>query len=394
MSTQENTTAILKGIYPKVSTAVKTNLIKYKNNIGKFINVRHNELYDNGPYTRIYWTAEDTKSFYECLKLDEKVIANELTKTYYASIASFNPRCAKDPFTVAQLMCIRYFYLNKMKKELDLAIIYLCFSGSFYPSIHYGSFPVAQPQEYRHVMEYVINNELSQKFNLKKEGSLVGAIKAIADTWLNSYDDLLKSCSDADCVYLLQQLHNRIKSVIINIAQLYYKVYDNKDTYFAYDSDNYDDEDFRIADNDSLKAERYAQAAMNYITTKGVNYKFCKMSADSLVKTDELKAIIESIQSDRTNIPLIKEFISLTIVDFMTSSQVKEVTGVDYLSHTISSKPNAKDKNILRQKEIIVKLLDENSTDYRRRKSRLATANSYIRAVISYYALCVNQANK
>lgn len=394
MATQENTTAILKGIYPKVSTAVKTNLTKYRNNIGKFINARHDELYDNGPYTRIYWTAEDAKSFYECLKLDEKVIANELSKTYYASISAFNPRCAKDPFTVAQLMCIRYFYLSKMKKELDLAIIYLCFSGSFYPSIHYGSFPVAQPQEYRHVMEYVINNELSQKFNLKKEGSLVGAVKAIADTWLDSYSGLMKSCSDADCVYLLQQLHNRIKSVIVNIAQLYYKVYDNKDTYFAYDSDNYDEEDFRIADNDSLKAERYAQATMNYITTKGVNYKFCKMSADSLVKTDELKAIIESIQSDRTNIPLIKEFISLTIVDFMTSSSIKDVTGVDYLSHTIAAKPNAKDKNILRQKEIITKLLDENSDSYRRRKNRQATANSYIRSVSSYYALCVNQANK
>jgi hypothetical protein len=394
MAKTQDTTAILKGIYPKVAAALKSNLTKYKNNIAKFMNARHQELYDNGPYTRIYWTADDTTAFYTCLNLKEADIAAELKKTYYANIAAFNPRCAKDPFTCAQLMCIRYFYLNKMNKELDLAIIYLSFSGSFYPSIHYGSFPVAQPQEYRHVMEYVVNNELSQKFYLKKEGSLVGAVKSVAKTWLDTYSGLLKSASDEDCVYLLQQLHNRIKSFMKYIAEIYYEVYDNKDKYLSYNSDNYDEEEFRMADNDSLKAEKYTMAAMNYITTKGVNYKFCKMSADSLVKTDEIKGIIESIQSDRTNIPLIKEFISLSILDYMNKSEDKDVTTVGYLSNTIAAKPNAKDKNILRQIEIITTFLDDNSPAYRKRKNRPETRQSYIRSVMSYYALVVNQANK
>lgn len=391
---QNDTTAILKGIYPKVSAALKANMNKYKQNIGKFMNARHTELYDNAPYTRMYWNVDDVQAFWKSLKLDQKVIANELSKTYYAKMAAFNPRCAKDPFTIAQLMCIRYLYINKMKKELDMAIIYLCFSGSFYPSIHYGSFPVAQPIEYRHIMEYVVNNELSMKFDLKREGTLVGAIKSVADTWLNTYGAQLKSCTDEDCVYVIQQLHNRIKSFMINIATLYYEVYDNKDKYLAFNSDSYEEDDFRIADNDSLKAERYTMAAMNYITTKGVNYKFCKMSADSNVHTDEVKSIIESIQMDRRNIPLIKEFISLSIIEFMATSKTKDVTGVDYLSNTISAKPNTKNKNIIRQKQIIEGFLDENSPQYRKRKNRPATYNSYIRCLTSYYALIVNQANK
>jgi hypothetical protein len=97
---------------------------------------------------------------------------------------------------------------------------------------------------------------------------------------------------------------------------------------------------------------------------------------------------------DKTNIPLIKEFISLSIVEFMATSENKDVTGVDYLSNTIAAKPNTKNKNILRQKEIIEGFLDENSPQYRKRKSREATKNSYVRAVTSYYALIVNQANK
>lgn len=392
--TVEKTTAISKGLYPKVETNLRSNLTKYKQNIGLFINARHSELYDNGPYTRIYWTAEDTEKFYKILKLTPAEVQNELAKTYYAGMASFNPRCAKDPLTVAQLCCIRYFVLKNMKAELELACVYMAFSGSFYPSIHYGRFPAAQPQEYRHVMEYVINNELSQKFDLKREGTLIGAIKSICNTWVTSYNKLFKSFSDEDCVYLLQQLHNRIKSFLINIAELYYKVYDDKDKYLAYSSDIYDEENFRLADNDSLKAERYTMAAMNYITTKSVNYKFCKLSADSNVKVDEVKSIIESIQSDKTNIPKVKELIELTIVDFMNNSEVKDVTGVDYLSHTITAKPNAKEPVIVRQKEIVEDLLLNHAPAYKRRRNREDTKNSYIRAIMSYYAMVVSQANK
>lgn len=390
----EMTTAILKGLYPKVATNLKANVNRYKRNVGDFINARHSELYDNGPYTRIYFTAEDTKKFYSILKLNERDIANQIAKTYYAKISAFNPRCAKDPFTVAHLCCMRYFVINNMKKELELSCIYMAFSGSFYPSIHYGCFPVAQPQEYRHVMEYVINNELTQKFSLKKEGTLLGGINTIVMTWLETYKPLFRSFSDEDCVYLLQQLHDRMKSFMQNIASLYYKIYDDKDKYLNYNSDVYDEDNFRLADNDSLKAERYTMAAMNYITTKGVNYKFCKLSADSNVKVDEVKSIIESIQMDKTNIPLIKEFISLSIVEFMATSDTKDVTGIDYISNTISAKPNTKNPNIERQKEIIEGFLNENSPQYRKRKSREATANSYVRSVSSYYALIVNQANK
>lgn len=394
MAATEETKAILKEVYPKVEKALTNNLNSYKRNIGEFLNKRNIELYDNAPYTRIYWTGEDDNKFWQCLKLNKNDVVNAISKTYYAKIAAFNPRCAKDPFTVAQLMCIRYFFLKKKEKELELALIYLSFSGSFYPSIHYGSFPKAQPQEYRYVMEYVVNNELSMKYDLKREGTLIGTIKGIANTWINSYTDMMKSCTDEDVTYMLQQLHNRIKSFMVNIAQVYYEVYDNKDKVFTYNSDNYDEENFRLADNDSLKAERYTMAAMNYITTKGVNYKFCKMSADSNVHTDEVKSIIESIQMDRENIPLIKEFISLSIVEYMQDSDNKEVTGVDYLAHTIAAKPNTKNKNVLRQKEIITKFLDENSPQYRKRRHRLATENSYIRSVSSYYALVVSQANR
>lgn len=388
------TSSIVTNVYPLVVNSMKTNLNKYKKNVGEFINVRSKELYDIAPYTRIYWTGEDDDKFFKNTNISKATVSSHLQKTYYASIASFNPRCAKDPFTVTQLMIIRYFLKKNMKKELELACIYLAFSGSFYPSIHYGSFPKVQPSEYRHVMEYVVNNELSMKFDLKKEGSVIGAIRSICMTWIDSYKSRFNECNDEDVVYLLQQLHNRIKSFMKNIAELYYKIYNDKDVYLAYDSDSAEQDNFRVADNNSLKAEKYTASAMTYITTHTVNYKFCKMVADQNVKTDEVKSIIETIQMDNENLVLIREFMNIMIVLYMQETGNVTVTDLDFMTKSIAAKPNSKDKNVIRQKEIIEKLLDENSPAYRRRRSRIPTKNSYHRSLIAYYALVINAANK
>lgn len=391
------TDAIVKGIYPIMSARLSTpaGLTAYKNNVGYFLNARSKELYDIAPFTRIYWSNDDLQMFYKAMQVTEPQIMEHVSKTYYYPQASFNPRCAKDPFVCSQLMVIRYFLLKKMKKELDLSIVYFAFSGSFYPSIHYGSFPKVQPSEYRYIMEHVVNNVLSQRFDLKQEKNVIGAVKSIGMTWIKSYEDRIKSSDDDDCVYVIQQLHNRIKSFMINIAKPYYEAYDKKDVYFNYASDNDSEDNYRVADNDSLKAERYVNKSMNYLTTSSsVNYEFCKLASDSNVKTDELKAIIQSIHSDNSNMRLVKELLTIMIVEYLNGSMDKEVTGLSFLNSATSPKPNSKNKNILREKEILEEILGDNSPAYKRRSSRVPTKNSYHRSILMYYALVVNKANK
>ena len=118
------------------------------------------------------------------------------------------------------------------------------------------------------------------------------------------------------------------------------------------------------------------------------------MASDSNIKTDEIKSIIETIQMDNTNLVLIKEFMNILIVEYLKNSKDKSVSGIDFINASIAAKPNSKNPNIIREKEIIEKLLDENSTQYRKRKSREATKNSYHRALIAYYTLIINQSNK
>lgn len=390
----KNTDVLVKELYPLVSNIMAKNTNRFKQVVSRFIDRRSALLYDTCPCDRIYFGSEDKDDFYKSMEITEKQVNTILQKTYYYGIARFNPEAAKDEFTVTVLMIIRYFYLKKMQKELELATIYLAFSGKFYPSIHYGSYPIVQPSEYRHIMEYVINNKLSNKYDIKREGSVFGAVRSICLTWLDTYADKLKECDDEDIVYLIQQLHNRIKSFMKNIAEIYYEVYNNKDEYMTYDSDNMGEESYRLADNDSLKIERHVEKTMSYLNNTSVDYKLCKMASDSNVKTDEVKGIIELILNENNNLPLIKELIRLIISEYFVNSKDKDIRDIDFITFSITPKPNSKNPCVLRQKEIVESFLNENSPAYRKRRSREATKNSYHKSIMTYFVLLIHNANK
>ena len=386
------TTAILKGLSPKAEKSL-SNINKFKLCVTKFINDRNALLFDTCPCDRIYYGENDANAMFEALGITKAEITEAVSGTYYYPIVSFNPRAAKDELTVLMLTVVRYFVQKKDRQNAELAMLYLAFSGKFYPSIHYMSFPKVQPSEYRHVMEYVLNSMLSNKFDLKTKGSVFGAVKSIGSTWLDSYAKMFASYNDEDVVYLIQQLHNRIKSFMKNIASLYYDAYANKD-YITYDSDSFDDSNYHLADNDSLKAERFIERSMEKINTGSVDYKICKMSSDNNVKTEEIKSIIESILNDKENILEVKELIRILVYSYFEQAKIKEVSDISFITFSVSPKPNTKDVNIIRMKELLEDWLDSTSVSYRKRKKRLATRNSYNRALLMYFTLIVHIANK
>lgn len=387
----KNTQSLATNLYPLVEKSLNSNLQNYKAYLSTFIDKRSKDVFDTVPCSRIYYSDEDRKEFLSVLNITEDKIQFALDNTYYSSIANFNPRAAKDPTTVTCLMCIRYFLIHKMQKELEIACIYMAFSGKLYPSLQYRSFPI---EPARYVMEYVVNNKLGEKYDIVSKGSVFAAVKSICNTWINSYDDKIKSKDDEDMVYVIQQLHNRIGSFMKNIAKEYYEAYQNKE-YITYDSDNVaSEDDFHLADSDSLKAERVIAKTMEKINTSRVDYKICKMASDSNIRVDELQSIIESILLEHRNNALIKEFITILVNTYFVQSKTKDVRDIDFITYSIAPKPNTKDKYILRSKEIIEQLLCENSKAYIRRRSRLATKNSYYRAITMYFTLLIHYSNK
>ena len=389
----KNTKALLQYLYPMIESSISKNMNGYKKCLDRFMSTRNQYLFDTAPCDRIYFGQEDLDDFYRTMQIPERdIIDKSLSKTYYYGTPNFNPRAAKDPFTVALMMLIRYFFLKKKDKELELSMIYLAFSGKFYPSIHYALFRIP-PSEHRYVMEYVVNNKLSAKYDLKTNSHVLGAIRSICNTWIKTYSSRFNSMDDEDVVYLIQQLHNRIKSFMKNIASLYYQAYEDKE-YLTYDSEDFSDENFRLVGSDSLKAQRFVDKAMNTINTTDIDYKLCKMCADNNVKTEEVKSIIQTILSEEKNLPEIKELITLIVYTYCEQSKTKDVRDISFITYTIAPKPNARDKHILRMKDILEDWLNESSAAYRKRKNRVATKMSYHKAVLLYFTLVIHNSNK
>lgn len=390
-----NKSSIKDNVYTKIESIIPKRLLQYKTCLSTFITDRHEELFKTAPLDRLYYRESDITKMFEAIGIEKKVVKDAISNTYYGPQANFNPRAAKDELTVLMLTIIRYFLLKKDNKSLDISMIYLAFSGKFYPSIHYMSFPKVVPQDF--VMEYVINNMLNNKFVLKSKGNLFAAIMSICQTWIKTYEKRFISYSDEDVVYLIGQLHSRIRSFMINIAKAYYKAYENKD-YIVYNSDNEDPKnnggDYHLASSDSFKAEKVIQRTMSFIVASGADYKLCKLSSNTTVKTEELKSIIESILNDKNNMILVRKAISILVYTYFEQSKDKNVLTMNFITYSITPKPNTKDEHVLELKAIIDNWLNTGSVLYRKRKHRLATRNNYNKALLMYLAMSIYQANK
>lgn len=392
MKIDANTTALKDKLYPIVKEAFDKPSTRnaYKEVINSFMTTRSDDLYDSLPCDRLVCNESTMDELFPKIKIDKKTVTDIMLQTYFGTIDHFKPLCAKHEFTLLQVCIIRYFVLNNMPKDAELATIYLSFSGKFYPSLHYRSYPIAPA---KHVMEYVVNNVLTSKYDLKTYGNVIGAIKSVGKTWLDAYKSKFKSFTDEDVVYLLQQLYSRIGSFMKNIATEYYKVYEDKATYITYQSDSFDADDFHLADSDTLKIGKATEATINHINAYGVEYKICEMCSNSDITPNECKAVIESIVGNRSNIQDMKELISIMIsLYFVTGKQ--DLSDIGFITFTIAPKPNAKQKELIRIKEIIENWLSESGTAYMRRRSRTATRNSYERAVKLYFALVIHNSNR
>lgn len=394
-----NTSAYLKELYPKVNDVLKTSAgrNKYKKVVSSFMSKRSKDLYDTLPCSRILFGENDAQELFKGIGIEKGEVTEVILHTYYGNEPNFSPKAAKDEFTILMINIIRYFVINKMPKDAELAMVHLAFSGKFYPSLHYRSWKVVVPA--RHVMEYTVNNVLSVKYDLISEGSVLGSIRKIGNTWLDTYKDRFKSFTDEDVVYVINQLYSRIGSFMKNIASAYYDVYEQKDDlYIAYASDSLEDGNYHLADSDSLRCSRYVEKTMNYLASNGVDYSICKACSDVNITTNEIRSIMESLLSDPTSTVKIKELLMIMVTTFMAAPNIdkkdRDILNPRFITYAIAPKPNAKQKELIRQQELVEELLCENSPAYIRRRSRPATKNSFERALKLYFALSIHNANR
>jgi hypothetical protein len=384
------TNVIATELYDFIKDKIAKNENKYKAHLANFFNKNHNIMYDIGPYDIIYYTKSDSNNLFNSLGITEKQVSDILKGCYWYG-KDINPPCVKEPYVEVIMVIIIYFLKHKKQKEAEISIIYLAFSGKFYASLFAKWFPIP-PSKYRSTMDYVINNMLNDKFDLKTTGSVFGAIRKLSITTLETYkNEILNDCEDEDIKYFVQQLRDRESAFLYKIAKLYYNAFENK-YYLNYESDNVTDADeFRITDSDATIAARITENAVNFMLVNNVDLSICNEFKDANLRPTELRDIIEAIVSDKHNINQMYRVCNILICDFMRNNHGVRVDNIAFIEYSLKEKPNSKDKYIIELQEIIMSWLDENSPNYRRRKSRKATAIAYRKAVKYYFIRIISK---
>jgi hypothetical protein len=396
MATKYNgdTTVIVDKLYPLVAKSMATNSNKVKQAVQKFFQENSEQIYDIAPFDNILYTKTDIDNLFKAIGMTEEQVCDIMKDCFYWDIP-YNPQAAKEPYVLVSICIMKYYLIQGKDKDAEMMGVYLAFSGKFYASIFAGvAFPKAPPSKYRAVMEYVVNNMLTNKFILKEKGTMFAAVQALVQTWINFYkSDLKGKQTDEEIGKMIQQLRDRVKSFLMNIAKQYNKAYEEK-LYLNYETQNETQEEFRLTDNDSLRATRYTEATVSYIMTHAVSLEICQKCKDENVSATEIKAIMEAICGNKSNINEIYRVVNILICDFMRYYPDKSVGSVDFIAHSIKPKPNTKDKYIIELQNIIIKWLTDNSVNYRRRRKRPATDASYRRSVTLYITLIICKATK
>ena len=385
------TSVVITDLYDYVIKNLKVREREYKNNIGNFFNRNHSAIYDVGPYDNIYFTTSDIRALFTSLDINEAEVKNIMKECYWNRNANIvvNPQLVKEPYVEVIMAIIIYYLKNKKDKEAELSLIYLAFSGKFYASNYSRFFPKNPPSKYRSTMDYVVNNMLNDKYDLRTTGSVFGAIRVLCLTLLESYkDDLINDPDDDQIRYFLGQLRDREFAFLRKISNLYYNAYENK-YYLNFESDNLaDGSEFRITDSDATIASRITENAVNYMITNNVDLGICKGFRDSNLRPTELRDIIEAIVSDKANINQLHRVCNILICDFIRKNPGIRIDNVEFINYSLKEQSNTKDKYIIEMQTTIMGWLDDKSENYRRRKSRKATAISY-RKGVKYYIIMI-----
>jgi hypothetical protein len=385
------TSVVITDLYDYVIKNLKVHEREYKNNIGNFFNRNHSAIYDVGPYDNIYFTTSDIRALFTSLDINEAEVKRIMKSCYWNRSANIvvNPQLVKEPYVEVIMAIIIYYLKNKKDKEAELSLIYLAFTGKFYASNYARFFHKNPPSKYRSTMDYVVNNMLNDKYDLRTTGSVFGAIRVLCLTLLDSYkDDLINNPDDDQIRYFLGQLRDREFAFLRKISNLYYNAYENK-YYLNFESDNLaDGSEFRITDSDATIASRITENAVNYMITNNVDLGICKGFRDSNLKPTELRDIIEAIVSDKTNINQLHRVCNILICDFIRKNPGIRIDNVEFINYSLKEQSNTKDKYIIEMQTTIMGWLDDKSENYRRRKSRKATAISY-RKSVKYYIIMI-----
>ena len=337
--------------------------------------------------------GEDAKVVYRACGIDEDELAEVLKKTLKEVKLD---RAGPSGGDAANIIPIRVALIMAMSHYMDqpekFRAVYLYYAYSFYFSV-YTTFFISESNINMDCMKFTVNN-MTNKFDLKKCGSLEGMLDDTMAVACTTYKTNLKECGDMDIINLINAFKTRVAHKMRSIRGEYQKNYDKGNRYFEAIERN-DEGDFlvdresHIALVDTLAGQYTMQFFQERVNTQVVSTvaKLCT------VADNELRTCI-SLLHDENNAREVREFYNCLFQLFF--EEYPKATKSDVNSNkffvagdSIYKKGNSNDKNIIRIKELSHVWLSRGSNTYRS-STRPDTLNRYRKAIYLYFVLVVS----
>lgn len=293
------------------------------------------------------------------------------------------------PFNILMIMAMSYFYNDPTKLKM-LMLYYAC---GFYYLVYYSSFQSFKPNS--ECMQYTIDN-LSNKFILKKEGSLEKAIIVSMGNAITFYKDILKRLTDYDvCNTLIPSLRTRVSGMIKNVVNEYMTNYNKGNKLFTQVERNEEGEFIIDRDSDIARVQRYANIYTIKFFSNPVNLDIARTVAEMHkdVSSNELRTCISYIHDDDKSNSLEIFYQSMFSLFFNDYPDVKpeDIQSLKFLAAADAAykKGNSKDPNIANIKNISHEWLRHGTNIYKH-TTRTATLNSYRKALYLYFVMLVS----
>ena len=361
----------------------KENIKKLIIYISKYIDVNSKALLANGPWIKILFTDLNRDQVNNIFNIENKEI-KKIIKSCPSIMSNWN--ILNDPFNVIMMIIAHYCLINKMENEAKFVILFLTIR--FYSSRQIRKFPY-EPN--KNITDYVVNH-LSNKFKIKKTGTIYELLVEISNTYFENYKKMILNCSDDDIRNFIPGISTRISSIIGNLRTEFDKAW-KSGNYLNTESELLDKDEIRTTSNLSADISKIVVSISNKIINSPIDMKLAKIASSSSNVSNT--AIVNCINTLNDNIDEDVQKLMILIIQLFlmdgsyTEKDIKSWNFITY-SFNVYKKSNTNDESIIEIKKVLDRILTKYSPNYIK-TNRIATKIQFRRALFMYIILIIQK---
>lgn len=382
-----NSAVIRSELYPVVEKSLKNkdNQKAYKSNIDRYM-AAHIESYSSlGPSTRPTLSPADVNNFLKIVNLTDEQIKMCLKKMKgnNANWKTFN-----SSYNIAIVCSLRFFSLEKNEEQIKNAILYMVTNIYQFMFYKYYKYPPNEP-----VMAYTIAN-LSQRFKIKKMGTILNALVDITTTCYETHKSRLAKFDDVDVLKFVNDAFSRINSFMRKLTNEYMENI-KQGNYLQSEHDDYSDEHYYEADNDSFAIDRITNKILTNLVINGPDRKLVELAArNSQVSVNMLQTSILTLVSEdhRDDIrEMIECLLGLYLSKDNPDGRIEDLGSNKFYVYCIKvyRQSNTTNANIIKIKAILDRWVKE--LDLKKKVGSPGTVGNYRKAIFIFFVFTIEK---